>query len=109
MFYCNLVGKILSGDSRTVKAKKNIIVITAMVSALTSGCSLNNKSKEEIHTEVYNTYSTFNDIKLEDNNGEYIPFVYIANRFLAGWALKYLFVFMGAVTVFGIQYYIVKK
>lgn len=59
--------------------KKNIIVITAMVSALTSGCSLNNKSKEEIHTEVYNTYSNFNDIKLEDNNGEYIPFVYIEN------------------------------
>lgn len=39
----------------------------------------------------------------------HIPFVYIANRFLDGWALKYLFVFMGAVTVFGIQYYIVKK
>lgn len=39
----------------------------------------------------------------------HIPFVYIANRFLDGWALKYLFVFMGAVTVFGIQYYNVKK
>lgn len=58
--------------------KKNIVILTAFVSALTSGCSLNNKkSKEEIHTEVYNTYSTFNNIELEDNNGEYIPFLYI--------------------------------
>ena len=33
MFYCNLVGKILSGDSRTVKAKKNIIVSAAIKGA----------------------------------------------------------------------------
>lgn len=39
----------------------------------------------------------------------HIPFVYIANRFIDVWAVRYLFVYIGAVSCFFLQFMIVAK
>ena len=39
----------------------------------------------------------------------HIPFVYIANSFIDGWAIRYVFVYFGAFVVFFLQFVIVNK